>query len=206
MHLIGKYFPYDDSNQLKGIFNFYNHVIEKNMFSIYTYSHKNVESIDPIEITRRNNTNFIYWASADDYPNITFHFDYPILLTSYTIQNAPNESETIRHSYSEDFIVSGSNDNNTWIVIDEQKGIKFCNDTHGYCFSANIIPFIIKYPEYYSYIRLTNLKNSHSEDNNFIIMKSIEFFGEIKFKFVGTCQTIIFSNYHIFYLIMVFMH
>ena len=201
MYLIGKYFPYDDNNKLSGIFNYYNHIIEKNMFSIYTS--KNIQLVDPIEITRRNNTNFICWTSANGYPNITFHFDYPILLTSYTIENAPAESETIRHTYMKDFIVSGSNDNNTWVVIDEQNGIEYCGSDDGYCSTSSILPFAIKYPEYYTYIRLTNIQNSLNTYNNFIIMKSIEFFGEIKLEFVATCQTTIFWEHYIFNMIII---
>ena len=199
MPLLGKYFPYDKEHQLEGIFNFYNHIIEKTPFSIEASTHVNCQQYGPIEITRRNNSNFIYWSSADNEPNITFHFDYPILLTSYVIENPPGENGGA-HSYPEAFIVSGSNDNSTWNVIDEQSGVNFCNSTGGWCYKSSNISFTIKYPEYFTHIRFTNINNSvpnrTNGGGNAILMRSIEFFGEIKFKLICTSQAVINRNYY----------
>ena len=188
MKLVGKYIPYDENDKLKGIFNFYNHVLQRQQFEIYTKTHSSHTSIDPIEITKRDNQKFIYWCSAIDYPNITFHFEYPILVTSYSIENARPDFES--HSYPKEWLVSGSNDNFTWNEIDKQKDINFCNSKNGVCTKTAVFSFTIKYPEYYSYIRFTNIKNSVSDDIKYFLLSSLELFGEIQYKFIPTCEYI----------------
>ena len=159
--------PYNEENQLNGIFTFFNHILKQHLFSIYTITNSCASS-DPIKTTFRDQNDSFYWVSERDYPNITFSFDNPIYLTDYTMKNALN------HSFPEDFAVFGSNNNDTWTQIDTANDNQFCLTEN--CNSQKIIPFTVDNPGLFKYIRLMNIKNSEHDDYIYIIFSSIEFF------------------------------
>ena len=174
--LFGKYIPFSkEGNSLHGIFNFYNYVLQQQEFEIYATTHTPSPAA-PSFITFRNNSSLLYWCSESGNPNITFHFKYPILITAYSIENARNNGN--EHTYPQKIALYGSNDNITWDVIDSPaEELSFCETSA--CPSTTVLSFSVAYPNYYSFIRLTSLKNSQNYD--YLILSSLEFFGEIKF-------------------------
>ena len=182
--------PYSEENQLNGIFTFFNHILKKQLFSIYTITNSYFYS-DPIKTTFRDQNNTYFWVSEPNYPNITFSFDNPIYLTDYTIKNALN------HSFPEDFAVFGSNNNDTWTQIDTANDNQFCLTETGNCGSSQtIIHFIVDNPGLYKYIRLMNIKNSEHDDNFYMIFSSIEFFGVISYEISITSEYLSFNLRH----------
>ena len=165
--------PFDSNNKLNGIFYFYNYIIKQTLFEVYSSSHK--ENIKPIQTTFRNNSDDFYWCSQNNDPNITFYFQEPIHLTDYVIRNAP------KCSYTSEFMVYGSNNNDTWTELDHQYA-EFCSSS--VCLSYSDKEFISNSNDnnYYHYFKFMNLQNSNSESNNYILFSAIELFGEIRKK------------------------
>ena len=163
--------PYESNNKLNGIFYYYNYIIKKAMFDVYSSTHEDVGNVKPIQTTFRNNSNRFYWSSKDNDPNITFYFQDKIHLTDYVIKNAAG------HSYPTEFKVYGSNDNESWTEIDHQN-VRFCSSTT--CGSSTEKNFTLNdNSKYYLYIKFMNVKNSYYSNIKYILFSAIEFFGDI---------------------------
>ena len=182
--------PYDDNNKLHGIFYFFNDILKQRLFSISTTTHSLTKDYDPIQTTYRNNSENFYWCSTENNPNITFSFNQiSILLTDYVISNAP------KHTFPEEFVVYGSNDNETWYEIDKKEEVNFCGTTNGHCSTSIPNKFTTTYPKFYSNIKFMNLKNSYYEENkNYILFSSIEFFGQINYYQIYSIKCLITIN------------
>ena len=102
--------PFQEDKNTSGIFTFFNYILKRQLFSIYTITNSRIDN-DPYLTTTNNTNDSFYWCSERDYPNITFLFNDPINLSHYTISNAVN------HSYT--------NCNVTWYELDRKK-VDFC--------------------------------------------------------------------------------
>ena len=196
MNLVGKYIPFSDEKPLDGIFNFYNHELKRKLYEIYAIPNSEfISSSDhPEYITYRNLTDFTYFCTDTGHPSIIFHFQYPILVNQYSIENARLTSPKEPHGYPIKWVFEGSNDNYTWIPIDSQDNQCFCpsptSEFPQTCKSTSILSYTIKYSNYYTYLKITSQKNSLERD--YILMSSFELFGEVKFprrctKILGKC-------------------
>ena len=166
--------PYDSKNQLKGIFYLYNEIVKQQLFSVFSTTHSLVSDTKPIQTTYRNNTDDFYWCSTEDNPDIFYSFTAHIHLINFVIRNAP------KHTFPKHFKVFGSNNNQTWDLIDEQNDHDFCPGDNKYsCKAVKNIVFSVKHHDYYSYFKFTNIENSYYTDVNYILFSAIEFFGEI---------------------------
>ena len=186
---IGKYIPFNEEDKLSGIFNFYNHILQDQQFKIVNATTSTGhDGSGPIILTLRNKTKDEFWWSQPPDQSVTFCFDFPVLVTSYSLENAPDVSGT-KHSYPVEWIVYGSNNKIDWDEIDNQTDIAFCSEK--FCSETKVFSFSIKYPDYYSCLRITNVKNSDSKQS--LILSAVEFFGEIKYP-INICTRIIISN------------
>ena len=97
-NLVGKYIPYDGHSNLTGIFYFYNEEIKQKRYDIYTKTSREYQSVPVEYITYRNITTPFFFCTEAGHPYIIFGFDQPILVTRYSIGNAPSTEES-PHSY-----------------------------------------------------------------------------------------------------------
>ena len=100
----------------------------------------------PYLITYRNTSSATYWCSTNNNPNVTFRFQHPVLITSYSLENARNDSAVSFHSYPTKISLYGSNDNSTWHILDTQENLSFCSTIH--CRETVVKDFPVLYPNY----------------------------------------------------------
>ena len=186
---IYKNFPFKEDDKLNGVFTYLNQKRLKT-FRIEATVHETVPLTTAYDITERDNSeNFVYWASARGSQEMIISFRKPILFTGYTFENAGSP-----YSWMMSWTIFGSNDRSQWENIDHQEDEIFCqnNSTHptGFiCAEPNPrsnISYLIKEPKYYSHIKIQNDKNSVT--GNYIILRSLEFFGFIPYSYFCSRQ------------------
>ena len=199
--LAGYFVPFKESS-LDGIFYFLNHIAKKKYFSAYSQPHESFtdQSYQPEYLTYRNLTKdqFPYYCTAENYKNITFEFSAPILITSYSLRNAYKVNAP--HSYPTSWNLYGSNDNESWILIDSKEDQQFCDQTM--CEETNILSFRVDIENYFSFIRIESAHNS--EEKEYLILSAIEFFGEIKYYRICTQQQTLFSH-HLICMLFIYL-
>ena len=82
-----KYIHYNENDTLNGMFVFLNEHYPK-LFEIEATTSLILNGTSPRDITKRNRSQYEFWATPNDYTEMIISFTYPILLTSYTIENA----------------------------------------------------------------------------------------------------------------------
>ena len=163
---------FDSSDKLNGLFNFFNK-FSFNRFEI-SGSTYDIDSYvrDPSFVALRNQSSSLYWVSKIGDDSIYFHFQYLICLKHYTIVTAGDEK--IQHSYPKEFKLFGSNNNNSWNILDHQPIQSFCTETTCPGVTKD---YSITNNNFYRYFKITNIKNS--ADQEYLILRSVEFFGLI---------------------------
>ena len=170
-----KYIHYNENDTLNGIFAYLNEYYPQ-LFVVFCSTHETVSTTNPRDVTRRNRpTSYRYWASDND-PEMVISFLHPILLTSYTIENAQ-----AGNSWMMNWTVSGSNDLTNWEIIDQREGEIVCenywsNYNNGFiCSERKNASYFVNNPKFFSHIKIKNDQNSINQ--KYIIMRSLEFHG-----------------------------
>ena len=179
-NLVGKFHPFNDDTPLDGIFTFLNQKFKNPSYSIFTKTNE-YSPYPPEALTYRNITEPFYFYTAENHYDIIFAFSFPVLITKYSLGNAP-QTGIYTHTYPTQWKLSGSNNNSTFHEIDSQANQKFCSQIT--CETVKILSYSVKNANYYSYIKLTSEANS--VDYKYLILSQIEFFGETKFPKICT--------------------
>ena len=134
-----------------------------------------------------------FWYSTSEKQEVTFEFRYPIMMTSYTFQNA---AEVVTHTYPKEWKIQGYNlDNQNWEDINYQNNQKFCESLYA-CSERVEKSYSVENPKnIYKTIKVLNLENSYKEKYDYLILSAIEFFGTMKIS--NTCKS---SNYPFLFL------
>ena len=175
-----KYIHYNENDTLNGIFVYLNEHYPK-LFEIQTS--KQIPDNGALVITKRDPNKSKHWTTANNDPEMIISFTHPILLTSYTIENAG-----VGNTWMMNWTVSGSIDKTNWEIIDQRKGEIFCEENpqvEGHCQdqSKNLSYFVAN-PKFYSQFKIRNDLNSAGR--NYIIMRSLEFHGLTTFQSLCT--------------------
>ena len=159
-----KFLHYNESDPLNGIFAFLN----KNFSTFFEIEASNRDSgVFAREITKRDHDeSYSYWATNSD-PEMIITFNHPILLTSYTIENAKS------HTWMMNWTLFGSNNKKQWEILDKRKGEMFydhyTSDIYGlYCPVNTNKSYFVENPKIFSHFKIRNDYNSCN--NVYIIM------------------------------------
>ena len=166
--MIIKYFAYNENN-LNGIFNYFNHILQKKVFTITAISHENMQD-SPYGVTYRNLTTPYYWCSKAGSPYMIFDFSFKIRPTAYSFGNADRG-----HTYPTALTLLGLNEKGEWIQIHSIDDLQFCDGTH--CTETTFITPKINFSSSYKSIMIRSDHNT--QGNDFILLSSFELFGEI---------------------------
>ena len=164
-------FPEEDS--MKGIFAYLRYLDGKYL-SRYTIE-ANLGYGEPSDIVMFYDTDQKYIHTEPGTYDINITFNTLFYPTHYSIANAePTEYST--HSYTKDWDLIGIDDRKEHI-LDKQRDIKFCENIT--CNKSIPKTMKIKKPRPFTKfsIRAKEGSNSFSEENNYFILKSIDFFG-----------------------------
>ena len=157
-----------------GIFNYLTKTIKNNIYHLgiidikSTYSqYQDIEDILPPGKGK-------YWYSISS-PNSFIQFNFKnkkIKISNYSLRNNSKIDDFYSPSSSKSWVLLGSNDENSWDIIDEQRN-NFSlfygqTETNIQCFNNN----------FYQFIKIINLEN-HKNYENYFLLSIIEFFGEI---------------------------
>ena len=117
----------------------------------------------------------IKYFSSNDSPNSWILFEFTesyVSLSNYTIKSDFTKSK--QSDSPKSWVIEGSNDNETWIIIDEQKNVVLTNT------KRFIHTFSIENPKdfAFNFIRM-RLTDKNWSGNNFFKVGSIEFFGKL---------------------------
>ena len=131
-------------------------------------------------------------STTDDVPNSSFSFefvDHKVFVTEYSLRSLAVLSETKREDFPRCWVLEGSNNNDTWKIIDRQKNTLF-QERNQTC------TFRVKYPGVYKFIKIMQTsKNSNQSDhfrlsqfelygayfenNNFLLRDFFKYFGTV---------------------------
>ena len=139
LHMKYKYIHFNQNDTLNGIFVYLNEYYPE-LFEIEATTHNDVAGTSPRDITKRNRSKTEYWATAHD-PEMIISFTHPILLTSYTIENAG-----LGHTWMMNWTLFGSNNKRNWKLIDQRKCEIFCQELPtmaGNCQDSTNLSFFI---------------------------------------------------------------
>ena len=124
-------FKYDKNNDFSGIFNFLrkksNENIEKEINVTSSSIHGNFEENLPKNVVLFENQSKRFISANEPNSWLCFDFkDHQVILTEYTIKTSCLFEKNMRHPRS--WVIEGSNDNNSWEILDEQKD---CSEING---------------------------------------------------------------------------
>ena len=172
-----RFIHYNENDKLNGIFVYLNEYYPK-LFEFQTS--KQITDNGALVLTKRDPNKPTYWATANNDPEMIISFTHPILLTSYTFENAGSG-----YSWMMNWTIFGSNDKRNWKLIDQRKGEIFCDSPYSntlglHCFDTKTISYFVDNPKFYSQFKIRNDLNSC--DEKYIIMHSLEFHGLTTFQ------------------------
>lgn len=159
-----------------------------NLFGVFNYlqTHSNIDSEVAITFSSNiykdkmnfllqiNNTNENFQTKNESNPWLCFQFiNHQLIPTNYTIRSVKTTIPDYYHPRS--WILEGSNNNSNWIKLDEQNDCTYLNGSN--CCHT----FSIQNQEKCKFIkiRLTCPSWGKYNDNNRLIIASIEFYGEL---------------------------
>ena len=170
---------YNEEQPLNGIFNKLEQENKLNYIHIFGKKHDTCQNqVDVLyDDNKKPNT---YWFSTKEDPYLLFQFQYPILLTSYTLEAAGEESQK-GHSYPSKWILNGySPQTEKWEQIDYQENQIFCNTETNGCKEPTSKNYnTTNHKNIYTQLNLTSLENSMGSNHKYLILSSVEFFGSL---------------------------
>jgi hypothetical protein len=124
-------------------------------------------------LTSRTNPDSIWESEDRPRPWVVFDFDkYSVKLSGYGIQAAGNSTD---YRHPQTWLVCGSNDQDEWVVLDEQEG----NQELVGGSEALLLGLEEEVDEYFRYIRVMMTGPNHRGDWVFRLAR-MEFYGSIK--------------------------
>ena len=168
-------FKYDKNNDFSGIFNFLrkksNENIEKEINVTSSSIHGNFEENLPKNVVLFENQSKRFISANEPNSWLCFDFkDHQVILTEYTIKTSCLFEKNMRHPRS--WVIEGSNDNNSWEILDEQKD---CSEINGksitHTFSVNNQEL-----KKFKMIRL-RATGPNWDGSNYLLIESFEIYG-----------------------------
>ena len=160
------FFGYNSSRPLEGILSYIYYKKASSFFKIDAAI--GGESYEPYILLERNKDECALWYGSN---NWTIKLKRKVLLTNYEFENAG--CSYINRTFPLDFNLYGSNDGNTWHLIDSRDNQSFCNNV--YCDTNVIFEYSIRYPQPFCYFRIQNVRNS--QEHYYLILRSFEMYG-----------------------------
>lgn len=169
----GKTFDFSGQNSFSGIFNYLrSQTFGDRIENFVSITSSSQSSSNLNNLTKYDNTS--YYFKSKDTPNNWVCFDFRtrhVIPSGYTIRSIRGNPE---HFYPKNWVIEGSNDKNSWEILDEQKD---CPHLNGNNVSHT---FIIKNEKAddFQYIRIRQTGTNWNGSNH-LGMNSFELFGTL---------------------------
>lgn len=162
---------YNSSRPLDGILSYIYYNKSSSFYKIT--ASKGKESYNNDFLLRRNKDECGLWYGVNESQNWTIKLTKKLLLINYEFENAG--CSKLNRTYPVDFNLLGSNDGETWTVLDSRTNQLFCNTKT--CKDNIIFEYSIQYPRPFYYFRIQNIKNSNNYE--YMILRSFEMYGQL---------------------------